>query len=211
MVFYIDFIYNLIMQIPSEIKRNKEGQYCLNCYSKRIKRIFKQQLTYYYCPSCKMTSERSLVIDNKIEWWVDKNNNYWHESVGVLVIVNGKLLTLLRQIYPFVYSIPAGHLDKNEEPEIAARRELKEETNISALALKIKKTDFNISGDSCRRGSDDHCWNLYSLKLDSLPKIIISDEASKIKWMSLEDLKSEYKISYPLQFFVNTFGEELFL
>ncbi len=198
------------MKIPDTISLNKEGQYCLGCFSTNVKRVFRDNLSYYYCSVCDRLLERSLVIDNAITWWVDGKNNYWHESVGVLVIVEKKLLTQLRQIYPFAYTIPAGHLDKDELPEVAAKRELYEETSIAGQQLEVLKKDFDIVGDSCRRGSDHHRWHLYRVRMERYPEVRLSDEAVQTKWMTLQELKSESKLTYPLKFFVDTISEGLF-
>ena len=83
------------MQIPINISLKQEGQYCIYCFSQKVERIYKNRLTYYHCKSCNKTAERSLVIDNNIVWWVDKQTNeYWHESVGVFVFnsENNKIL-----------------------------------------------------------------------------------------------------------------------
>lgn len=199
------------MHIPKNISLNKDGQYCIKCFSKNVERVFRNDLTYYYCRSCNDTAERSIVIDNKIVWWIDSHNVYWHESVGVLVVVDDKLLTFFRKIYPFLYTIPAGHLDKGELPENAALRELYEETNISNHSLEMVKQNFDISGDSCRRGSDNHRWHLYRLKLASMPTVSLSDEASVVKFMTLAELRREQKLTYPLKVFVDEMGEKIFL
>lgn len=198
------------MKIPNTIPLNKEGQYCFECFSQSVKRVFRDNLTYYHCSACNRLLERSLVIDNAINWWVDKENNYWHESVGVLVVAENRLLVQLRQIYPFAYTIPAGHLDKGELPEAAAKRELREETGIVVQSLEIFKKDFDIIGDSCRRGSDHHRWHLYRVRMDVYPEVRLSDEARQTKWLTLQELKSESRLTYPLKFFVDTIGEGLF-
>ena len=198
------------MKIPETIPLDREGQYCFACFSPSVKRIFRDNLTYYHCSMCDRTLERSLVIDNKIVWWVDKDALYWHESVGVIVLVEDKLLTQLRQIYPFAYTIPAGHLDKGELPEVAAKRELQEETGITVQSLEVLKKDFDIIGDSCRRGSDHHRWHLYRAQMNVYPEIHLSDEASQTKWMTLQELKDEPQLTYPLKFFVDTLSKELF-
>lgn len=197
------------MKIPKSIDLNREAQYCLNCFATNVKRTFLNGLTYYECLSCGNRIERSLVIDNKIVWWVDKNDVYWHESVGVVVVVKDKILTLLRQIFPFSYTIPAGHLDKGESPEDAAKRELEEETGIELHDIELLEKQFEIHGDSCRRGSDHHLWHLYRAKLNSYPKIRMSDEACNIKWMTLEEIEKEPQLIYPLKIFVGKFGIDL--
>lgn len=199
------------MHIPKNISLDKEGQYCIECFSKNVKRVFQGDLTYYHCSSCNKTLTRSLVIDNNIVWWVDDRNVYWHESVGVLVVVEDKLLTFFRKIYPFLYTIPAGHLDKNELPEIAAQRELYEETDIAVSNLETIKQNFDIPGDSCRRGCDNHRWHLYRIKLASMPNISLSDEAQALRFMTLMELQNELKLTYPLKLFVDKMAEKIFL
>jgi 8-oxo-dGTP pyrophosphatase MutT (NUDIX family) len=195
------------MKIPGSVSLDQEGQYCIKCFSGPIKRVLRGNLTYYQCAACGETSERGLVIDNRIVWRVDKNGTYWHESVGVVVInEKNKILCLLRQIYPFLYSIPAGHLDVGEKPDVAAKRELEEETGISHVKKLELIKKFDIPGDSCRRGSDDHRWHLYRGRISSAPEILLSDEASSADWFSLEELKKLGNITYPLKYIVETFG-----
>lgn len=196
------------MKIPLTISLDKEGQYCFQCFSGQVKRIFKDGLTYYECLACGKISERSLVLDNKIIWWTDKKRQYWHESVGVVVRQEEKLLCLLRQIYPFAYTIPAGHLDVGEKPECAAMRELKEETGLSGNKLKLIG-EFNLSDDSCRRGSDHHRWHLYRVNIESFMRLKLSDEASIAQWLSLPELRKLKNITHPLKYIVNTFGDSL--
>ena len=198
------------MKIPSGISLDQEGQYCIKCFSGPIKRILKGNLTYYQCAACGETSERSLVIDNGIVWRVDKNGIYWHESVGVVIIdEQNKILCLLRQIYPFLYSIPAGHLDIGEKPEAAVKRELKEETGISHVKKLELIKEFDVPGDSCRRGSDDHHWHLYRGRISGVPKILLSDEASSAGWFSFEEIRKLENVAYPLKYIVETFGDSI--
>jgi len=53
------------------------------------------------------------------------------KSCGAIVIDNGKVL-IVKQISGF-YGFPKGHMNANEEEEITARREVKEETNIDVI------------------------------------------------------------------------------
>lgn len=199
------------MRIPKNLSLNEEGQYCIECFSKNIERVFRDDLTYYHCDSCGKTIERSLVIDDNIVWWIDDHTVYWHESVGILVVAEDKLLTFLRKIYPFSYTIPAGHLDKDELPETAALRELYEETNISVLSLEVIKQSFDMPGDSCRRGCDNHRWHLYRVKLASMPTISLSDEGRVVRFMTLAELQREQQLTYPLKVFVDEMEEKIFM
>lgn len=200
------------MKIPPHINKNLEGQYCLNCYSTKVTRIFKNSKTYYFCDDCKSVKDRSLVIDNTINWWIDNENNYWHESVGV-VILNEKneLLAIMRAIYPFAYALPAGHVDKGEEFLHAAQREILEEIgiNLSEKQLILIK-NFRLLGDSCRRGCDHHLWHLYLVKIKSSDQAIkLNDEASSFRWFSLADIALEKKVTYPLIYIVTNFRKQI--
>ncbi len=56
-------------------------------------------------------------------------------GAAVLVVVDNKVLLVKQFRYPFgreIYEIPAGKLEKNEDPLIAAKRELEEETGYIA-------------------------------------------------------------------------------
>jgi 8-oxo-dGTP pyrophosphatase MutT (NUDIX family) len=203
-------VYYIYMKIPQNILLDKEGQYCIQCFSGPIKRIFKENLTYYHCLACGITSERSLVIDNKIVWRIDEQRMYWHESVGVVLVnEDNKILCLMRQIYPFAYSIPAGHLDVEEKPEVAAKRELAEETGISKVEKFELVKEFDMVGDSCRRGSDDHHWHLYRAKVLGRAEISLADEASSANWFSIEEIKKLKNVAYPLKYIIETFGASL--
>lgn len=198
------------MQIPQNIQLDREGQYCLRCFSGPVERIYRNELTYYECNACRQVSERSLIINDKITWWVDERRNYWHESVGVVVVdKNDKVLCMLRKIFPFAYSIPAGHLDKGENPEVAALRELKEETGIKIDHGIELIGEFDLLKDSCRRGSDHHRWHLYRLKITNQPTIKLCDESSIAKWHSFDELKKLDNATYPLAFIVNKFEKSL--
>lgn len=197
------------MRIPKKISLHKEGQYCLECFADKIQRVFKENLTYYRCSSCGKTSERSLVIDNKIVWWVDKNTReYWHESVGIFVFnSDNKALFFERIMYPFAFAIPAGHLDTGENPETAVKRELREEAGIIVNNVKLFSEE-DVLGDKCRRGADNHKWHLYTAKIEDVGKVKINDEGIKPVWLSLEEA-SKKDLVYPVRYFIEKYGKRL--
>lgn len=198
------------MKLPNSIPRDRDGQYCLACFAPGATRVVRDGRTYYHCSACDKTLERSLVIDGAINWWADPDGTYWHESAGIVVIANGRMLTQMRGIFPFGYTIPAGHVDADEAPEDAARRELREETGIHAASLESLKSRFEFAGDSCRRGCDHHRWHLFRLRLDSFPDVLVSDEALKTVWMTFEELSAEPALTPALRHFVDAFGRELY-
>ena len=195
------------MRITGKIPLDKEGQFCILCFSGPIERILKENRTYYACHACGKVSERCVVIDNGVTWWVDVGGTYWHESVGVVVQNEEReILCLFRSIYPFAYSIPAGHLDAGEAPEKAALRELKEETGFSPSTRLELIGELDLHGDSCRRGSDDHRWHLYKTHIAGTLKLRLNDEASRAEWLTVDKIRALDNATYALRYIVDTFA-----
>ncbi len=191
-------------------KKFKEySQFCINCHSEKVEKIDRNGLVLYACLDCGLKSERMIVLDPYISWWIDPvTKEYWHESVGVFVFnKSGQTLFFKRVIYPFVLTIPAGHLDCGEIPEQAAKREVFEETGINLENLKLV-VEEKLYGDKCRRGSDDHMWHLFSAVLSETPDIILGDEGIQPVWLSLGQAKSE-NISFASRHFIEKHGDKL--
>lgn len=165
-----------------DILRVKYGEFCPNCYSDKIK----HRENSFFCPQCKKTSSRLLIIDGKLNYWVDEEGNYWHESVGV-VIQNKKEEILLIKLdkFPFGYSIPAGHVNKGENPKIAAKREVLEEVGLNLDNLALVKNE-NLTNDSCRRGADHHRWHLYKANIGD-ETVEVNEESSSYVWIKLAE------------------------
>jgi 8-oxo-dGTP pyrophosphatase MutT (NUDIX family) len=195
---------------PLNNNNNHYHQYCLNCHSENIHRIFRDARTRYLCTDCEQESSRLLVIDPEITWWTDKETKeYWHESVGVLLINKEKrILFFERLIYPYAFTIPAGHLGVSENPKMAAARELLEETGIKANNLTLF-SDEDVVGDKCRRGADNHRWHLYRANIiDSKISIILNDEGVDAVWLSLDQCR-KINLVYPVRYFISKYGEKL--
>ncbi len=200
---------NLKGVIPLE-KLEEEGRYCIRCFNDGVQKITKKGRLYYQCPTCGTTSERRIVIDNGITWWIDAEGTYWHESVGVIVLnEKSKILCLMRKIYPFALGLPAGHLDRGEEPLNAARRELKEETGLSPASDVHHIATFDMPGDSCSRGSDHHRWHLYRTHSHNAHVPSLSDEASEAQWLTIAEIQKHGQVTYALRYIINNFGLSL--
>lgn len=200
------------MRIPNDISSNKEGQFCIECFSENVERVFEADLTYYHCGSCGKTLERSLVIDNHIVWWVDEvTKEYWHESVGIFVFnFENNALFFERTIYPFALTVPAGHLDTGEDAQTAVKRELFEEAGIEIGADNIKLFSKEyVVGDKCRRGADDHKWHLYTTRIKNIVTPKINDEGIKPVWLPLEEALQK-ELVYPVRYFIEKYGNQLF-
>jgi len=186
----------------------KYHQYCLSCHAEKVERINENGKTYYLCGVCGKTNERSIVIDPAVKWWLDKKGEYWHESAGVFVKNGqGKFLFFERTIFPFLYTVPAGHVDFGEAPLQSAIRELYEEVGIKAKSL-IEIATENIIGDSCRRGSDAHKWHVFLYEPGGVPKVDIKDEGIKPSWLNIEQaLKKE--LTFPVRYILKRYKNVL--
>jgi len=198
------------MKIPFPLPTdNKYHQYCPKCFSENINRVFEGEKTFYLCDDCHNKSPRLIVIDPKTVWWVDeKTKEYWHESVGVFVFNSeNKALFFERTIYPFAFAIPAGHLDVGEDAEIAAKRELREETGIEAETLRLFSKE-DVIGDKCRRGADNHRWHLYATRVGSIEKTEINDEGVRPAWLTIDEALQK-NLVYPVKYFIEKYGNNL--
>lgn len=201
---------NYTMKINFDIPTdNKYHQYCPQCHSEKINRVFVEDKTFYKCDSCNNIYPRLIVIDPGIIWWVDEvTKEYWHESMGIfLTNTKNEILLFERIIFPFAFTIPSGHLDKNEYPEIAIKREVLEETSIPLETVKLF-TQENIDGDQCRRGADNHKWHLFTSKVSSTVHLKINDEGTNPLWLSLRDSLTK-KLIFPVRYFLEKYGGKI--
>ncbi len=194
--------------LPSD---NSYHEFCPSCHSKKIRPIKDGEKTFYHCDDCQNTSPRLIVIDPKIIWWVDEaTKEYWHESVGIFVFNSeNKVLFFERTLFPFVLTVPAGHLDTGETAETAVKRELSEETGIQSDNFKLFSEE-DILGDKCRRGADNHKWHLYTTHIEDTDGIKISEEGLRPVWLTLEQALQNEELAYPSRFFINKYGSKLF-
>jgi 8-oxo-dGTP pyrophosphatase MutT (NUDIX family) len=135
--------------------------YCLRCHGDSVRWRTADGLRRSVCLACGHLADRALVLDPAVRWWTDTAGEYWHETAGVFVLdVRGRLLLFDRTAFPFGLTIPAGHVERGEDPGEAAARELREETGIAGRRLE-HLTGIAVPGDGCRRGADAHLWHVY--------------------------------------------------
>lgn len=106
------------------------------------------------------------------------------EIAAIYVSVNDQLLLLKRMTGKSesdTWGVPAGKLELHESPSDAAKRELFEETGIfSDKAISIGSLYMvkpNVS----------YCYHAFTLLLDATPLVVLSDEHSAYRWVSLNE------------------------
>ena len=70
-------------------------------------------------------------------------------GAAVLYVEDGKILLVRQYRYPYgesIYEIPAGKLDKGEDPIVAAARELEEEGGVRAERFELLFIDYPTPG-----------------------------------------------------------------
>lgn len=103
---------------------------------------------YAYCPRCATPLVTRMVGDRPRRACPECDFVYFTDpkvGVGVLVAKEGKILLVRRTMMPErgKWSIPAGFLDRGEDPEEVAVRETYEETNLRVAIDELLGVYYN--------------------------------------------------------------------
>lgn len=182
------------MTIKFQIQNNLTLQRrCINCQQDRvIATNSKDGREQFTCSGCNKTTDRAIIIDPSIKWWIDDKKVYWHQSVGAILINSeGKILLFERTRFPIATVFPAGHVDAREKPVDTFIREVKEETSISLKPNQaILIAHDIINNDSCRRGSDDHEWWVYAAYVSNPTVTVNRNEGINPEWEFLDEINT---------------------
>lgn len=110
-----------------------------------------------------------------------------HFAVGAIIKQDGKYLLIDRANPPYGFAGLAGHVDEEEGPEEAVRREVKEEGGITVSSLQLLFDEFRPD-DTCVYGVTGHFWKLSSCEVEG---IVTGDssEAKSIGWFSADEIR----------------------
>lgn len=183
---------------PGELPLHKT-QYCFICHSVQVTKQNNDIVTYH-CTSCRETNGRVLIYDPKMAQYFDEDLNLVHTSAGMIIInPENMVLLFLRRKYPYLYTIPAGHIETGEIPQTAAVRETLEEVGVT---VKNERLAFEgmVRGDECLGGADIHFWYLYIALVDSTEMPVLDEEGSTFGWFSIDTLPPN--MTYPVKFFL---------
>jgi len=110
-----------------------------------------------------------------------------HQSVGVIIKKNERMLLIDRKKFPCYWASVAGHIEDNELPNVAAKREVKEEVGLRIRGLVPLLTHKRFN-NPCRRGGSFHYWWVYLA--DCSGKIRIKkDEVKRYGWFTKEEIR----------------------
>lgn len=110
------------------------------------------------------------------------------KSTGIILKRDNKILLLDRAFFPFGWACPAGHLNPDEKPVDGMRRELKEETGLSAVKPKLLLFRKRVK-NKCVKGSKYHDW--YVFEAGARGKIKKNKgEAKDIRWFTPQEIKT---------------------
>jgi ADP-ribose pyrophosphatase YjhB (NUDIX family) len=103
---------------------------------------------YAFCPRCATPMETRMITDKPRRVCPHCHFIYFTDpkvGVGVVVLKEGKLLLVRRSMMPErgKWSIPAGFLDRGEDPRVVAVRETLEETNLEVEIKDLVDVYFN--------------------------------------------------------------------
>lgn len=101
-------------------------------------------------------------------------------------------------IYRFnKWDIPKGHIEKDEKPEIAAKREVEEETSISDLKIiRQLPCTFHSYILNNKRVIKKTYWFEMFTKSEQTPQPQIEESITKVEWISKNEVKNKLQNTY---------------
>lgn len=178
---------------------NRIHSFCIFCGKETIKSVIKSGREFYWCSNCQKDFERAIIIRPNDLYDFKSDGTMRHFSVGVIIERKGKYLLFKRRKFPFVWVSPAGHLDKGENPEEAAIREVGEETGLTVKNIRFLFEE-ELSNDPCRRGVHVHYWRLYLCQCTGKLKPSEEAEPKTIGWYESKEI-SKFELSSPTEYF----------
>jgi ADP-ribose pyrophosphatase YjhB (NUDIX family) len=143
-----------------------------------------------FCPLCATPLETRQVSDKPRRACPSCDYIYFTDpkvGVGVLLVQEGKVLLVRRLMNPEKgkWSLPAGFLDRGEDPKETAVRETFEETNLHVAVDELVDVYFNPTA----KGPGASIFILYRARLlGGEPRA--GDDADAVGFFALDDLPS---------------------
>lgn len=182
---------DVLRRVRAALETSATGTFCFICGRPDPENIQTGTGQHFQCPAGH-DSPRAYIFDGKAVHTF-AGERLIHETVGALVQrpAGDERLTLLflRRKFPFLYTIPAGHLERQRDPAAEMARELEEESGLAVdYAELLWPDDPPLLYDPCRRGADWHRWRLYRVSALGAPRL--SDEGRIIGWYRAGEVQS---------------------
>lgn len=187
-----------------QVTDNRTHHFCLECKKENIKTVEKEGKEYYWCENCQKYFERAIIITPDTLFDVKPDGTLRHFSIGAMIKKDNKYLLFKRRKFPFVWVNPAGHLYKNENPEIATIREVEEETGLRVKSIKLLFEE-ELASDPCRRGVDVHYWRLYLCECEGMLRECSEAEPNTLGWYKPDEI-AKFELSNPTKHFFKKMG-----
>lgn len=168
------------------------GAYCFIC-GEKVKQGYSVEGELFICEADPLhQSPRAFIFDEKIQQGI-QDDTWVHETVGAIVTrkINNVpyFVVFLRQKFPFLYTIPAGHAELTGSLQENVRREVGEETALDIQTITPLWPNESLRFiDPCRRGADVHNWHVFEVYASG--KITLSNEGRIIGWYRKNELKT---------------------
>jgi 8-oxo-dGTP pyrophosphatase MutT (NUDIX family) len=161
------------------------GHFCHECGAPILRTIDDQRGERFRCAADHLL-ERSFLFDGRAVFSVE-NGRLVHESVGAIVRRRSKILLFHRRRYPIGWTIPAGHIERDTEPEEEMKREVLEEVGLEVVRSRRLWEGTPLLGDCCRRGADLHRWHLFEIEAEG--EVELNEEGDDYRWFEAGELR----------------------
>ena len=178
----------------------RSASFCFTCGAETLEKKSVAGQKKFLCSSCGTLNERYLAFDPKMQYSFTAAGEYAHFSAGVFLENSLRQLLLFKRTkFPFLWTIPAGHIETGDTPYHTALRELWEE-----VGIELKSADLifegELRGDACVGGADIHEWHLYRGYVDTAEVHIEKEEGSQ--WMWADASNTPREVTFPVQTFL---------
>ena len=102
----------------------------------------------------------------------------------IILVKDGKVLLVNHFHAPWVWTLPGGGIEKDETPEAAAIREIKEETGLTLLSMTKIGAFLNS------RKGETHVF--YSTSFEGVASPTVKFEIMECKWFPINELPEEF-------------------